>query len=278
MSKEKLIPRKILFGYPEKHSVQISPDGKYISYIAPNHDLLNIFIAPTDDTIKARLATNSHIHEGAISYGWTHISGHIWYIGGNHALYIANINNYFELDCSYMLHDYFMANDIAFKEIAIQVSKVSPLRPHDIILKIYRGFQKIDFYSLSVPNNEIYHLYTSDVFADIYIDDNYNFRFAQHVDQNGNLIIKKFNQDLTLHAFMTIPTRDYHATYVAGLNEKLNSIYMFDSRDRDTSALFEINLDTMASTLLCTTNSKADLDSIELHAIDKFKIQHAYHV
>ena len=31
-----LIPREILFGNPEKASPQISPDGKYLAYIAPD--------------------------------------------------------------------------------------------------------------------------------------------------------------------------------------------------------------------------------------------------
>ncbi|MEH2407091.1 hypothetical protein [Nostoc sp.] len=31
-----LIPREILFGNPEKTSPQLSPDGKYLAYIAPD--------------------------------------------------------------------------------------------------------------------------------------------------------------------------------------------------------------------------------------------------
>src|SRR5260370_31195463 len=31
-----LIPRAVLFGNPEKASPQISPDGKYLAYVAPD--------------------------------------------------------------------------------------------------------------------------------------------------------------------------------------------------------------------------------------------------
>src|SRR3546814_2303584 len=44
-----LIPRDALFGNPERANVQISPDGKYLSWIAPVDGVLNVWVAPADD-------------------------------------------------------------------------------------------------------------------------------------------------------------------------------------------------------------------------------------
>ena len=39
-----LIPRETLFGNPERAGVQISPDGKWISYLAPRDGVLNVWV------------------------------------------------------------------------------------------------------------------------------------------------------------------------------------------------------------------------------------------
>jgi hypothetical protein len=40
-----LIPRSALFGNPEKAQARVSPDGKYISFIAPRDGVLNVWLA-----------------------------------------------------------------------------------------------------------------------------------------------------------------------------------------------------------------------------------------
>ena len=71
-----LIPRKILFGNPDKMSVSLSHDGKYISYIAPLEGVLNIFIAPADDPLNAKSITNDK-SRGIRSYHWAYDNEHI---------------------------------------------------------------------------------------------------------------------------------------------------------------------------------------------------------
>ena len=44
MADVKLIPLKVLLGHPERAGVQISPDGKRLSYIAPLDGVLNVFV------------------------------------------------------------------------------------------------------------------------------------------------------------------------------------------------------------------------------------------
>lgn len=49
-----LIPRKVLFGNPERTSPQISPDGKMLAYLAPDQGFLNVWVrtlGQTDDRV-----------------------------------------------------------------------------------------------------------------------------------------------------------------------------------------------------------------------------------
>ena len=45
-----LIPRTTLFGNPEKASPQLSPDGKYLAYLAPDKkDVLQLWVRTLGD-------------------------------------------------------------------------------------------------------------------------------------------------------------------------------------------------------------------------------------
>src|SRR5689334_316741 len=75
---EDLIPRKLLFGNPEKASPRISPDGKWISYLAPVEGVLNVWVAPVSD-LKAAQAVTKDTTRGVRSYYWAYTSQHILY-------------------------------------------------------------------------------------------------------------------------------------------------------------------------------------------------------
>ena len=60
-SDERIIPREVLFGNPKYTSPKLSPDGEYISFLAPSEDLnvLNVFVKRTTEPLEqARMITN----------------------------------------------------------------------------------------------------------------------------------------------------------------------------------------------------------------------------
>src|SRR4051794_11721012 len=48
-----LIPRATLFGNPDKAAGRISPDGKWLSFLAPSDGVLNVWVAPADKPDQA---------------------------------------------------------------------------------------------------------------------------------------------------------------------------------------------------------------------------------
>src|SRR5262245_44697912 len=54
VAKTKLIPRKVLFGNPDKASTRISPDGKHLSFLAPVDGVLNVWVGPVDNPAAAK--------------------------------------------------------------------------------------------------------------------------------------------------------------------------------------------------------------------------------
>jgi acetyl esterase/lipase len=74
-----LIPRAKLFGNPTRASGQISPDGQWLSWLAPKDGVLNVWIAPASDVGAARVITDDR-KRGIRFYGWAHDRRHILYM------------------------------------------------------------------------------------------------------------------------------------------------------------------------------------------------------
>ncbi|MDX1704271.1 MAG: S9 family peptidase, partial [Altererythrobacter ishigakiensis] len=54
-----LIPRDDLFGNPTRAAGKISPDGKWLSWLAPKDGVLNIWMAPVANPDDAKAMTNA---------------------------------------------------------------------------------------------------------------------------------------------------------------------------------------------------------------------------
>ena len=53
-----LIDREILFGNPEIARATISPDGKFIAFLKPHKDTLNIWVKRADEPFRERTSVD----------------------------------------------------------------------------------------------------------------------------------------------------------------------------------------------------------------------------
>src|ERR1044071_7326911 len=74
-----LIERAKLFGNPTKANGRISPDGKWLSWIAPRDGVLNIYVAPVDNLEAAKPLTDDKTRP-VRSYFWSPDSKQVLYI------------------------------------------------------------------------------------------------------------------------------------------------------------------------------------------------------
>ena len=94
ITKAKLIPLEDFFKNPEKTSYQISPDGKFYSYMAPYEKRMNVFVQERGKEGVKRLT--SETDRNIAGYLWAN-NEQILYLkdtGGdeNYKIYLANIN------------------------------------------------------------------------------------------------------------------------------------------------------------------------------------------
>ncbi|HQB43220.1 MAG TPA: S9 family peptidase, partial [Polyangiaceae bacterium] len=71
-----LIPRKVLFGDPDRARVRLSHDGKWLSFLAPKDGVLNLWVAPALDHRNARPLT-SETERSITRYQWAYDNKHI---------------------------------------------------------------------------------------------------------------------------------------------------------------------------------------------------------
>src|SRR4029077_3766696 len=78
-----LIPRRVLFGNPERVSPHISPDGTRLAWIAPHEGGLNVWVAPMGgdgaDWPGAQVVRDD-TDRGIRMFAWAHDGRHLLYL------------------------------------------------------------------------------------------------------------------------------------------------------------------------------------------------------
>jgi len=97
MNEIPLIERKRFFSNPDKTSINISPDGELLSWLAPVDGVLNVWIASRDNLSNAHPVTKD-MGRGIHYYLWAKTSRHILYLQDkngdeNFRLYVVDLSN-----------------------------------------------------------------------------------------------------------------------------------------------------------------------------------------
>ena len=78
-----LIDREIFFGNPEYAGAQISPDGKYISFIKPLKDVRNVWVKGVDEPFEKARPLTAERKRPISGYFWSWDSKYILFTKDN---------------------------------------------------------------------------------------------------------------------------------------------------------------------------------------------------
>lgn len=257
-----LIPRDVIFGNPDRAGVQISPDGKWISYLAPVDGFLNVWIAPVGKLDEARAITDDKVR-GIRSYFWAFTNQHILYLqdtGGdeNWQVFSVNIETGEKIDLT------------PIKGVNAQVANVSPKFPNEVLIGLNdRNPQLHDVYRVNITTGKRELLEENEGFADIGTDDDYRLRYAAKFSLiDGSILLYKADGNGGWVEYDKVPMEDTMTTTILGFDKTGENIYALDSRGRNTAALFVVNLESGEKKLLAT-NDKADVSNLMAHPTEK---------
>ncbi|MBC7348483.1 MAG: S9 family peptidase [Candidatus Aminicenantes bacterium] len=274
-----LVPRDLLFGNPDKASVQLSPDGKYLSFLAPVNNVLNVWVGPVEDPDKAEPVTKD-TNRGIRSYFWAYTNKHIIYIQDlagdeNWQVHVVDITTKED------------RNLTPFEEIPgpdgkpitlpngkllrpqAQVEAVSYKFPTEILVGLNtRNPQFHDIYRLNLATGDLKLIQKNDGFMGFQIDDDYNIRFAAQMTPDGGMALFKPDGKGGWLPFETIPMEDMMTTSPVTFDKSGQVLYMIDSRGRNTAALVSVDLNTGEKKLIFE-DPRADVRAIMMHPVAK---------
>ena len=256
-----LIPREVLFGNPDKVSVQLSDDGSKISYLAPVNGVLNVWVGPADGPVKAEPVTRD-TNRGIRSYFWAYNNQHIMYIQDqagdeNWRVYSVNLTTGDTVDLT------------PLEGVQAQIQAVSPKFPDEMIIGLNNRVPQLhDLYRVNINTGERTLVLENEGFLGFVIDAEYKVRFAMRFTPDGGTEILKATEEGNWELFTTIPMADTLTTSPIGFDKTGTNLYMIDSRGRNTSALIAVNLETGEETLIAE-DPRADISDAMVHPTER---------
>ncbi|MCC8467549.1 MAG: S9 family peptidase [Rickettsia endosymbiont of Eriopis connexa] len=251
-----IIPRKVLFGNPDKARVSLTYDGKYILYIAPKDGVLNIWLAPSDDISKAEAITHDK-GRGIWSYAKAYNNKNI--------LYTQDFNGD-ENDRIYSYNIETKETQLLTPEKGVKagIAGASHKKPNEILIYLNeRNPEYFDIYKLNLDTLDKELIYKNDRFTDCVVDENLNLRFGSLLDKDGAVEYYEL-KDGEPKLYTKISMEDSFNTSILGFDASGEILYMLEGRNRNTSALKAITLATGSEEILAE-DSKADIGLFTVH-------------
>jgi dipeptidyl aminopeptidase/acylaminoacyl peptidase len=252
VSKKDFIPRKVLFGNPDKTAVRLSPDGKYISFVAPHEGVLNIFVGDAKDPSTAKAVTFDK-GRGIRSHFWGYREGELFYIQDtdgdeNTIVYHLNLKT-------------LEPKALTQKGVKSHVQWLTERLPNQILISSNeRDPRYFDIYKYNLDTGKKELTFQNSEYLGFVCDEDQNIRFATKMLANGDEQIDEFINGKPKN-FKTIKFEDNTTSGTIGLNLAGTKLFMLDSSGRDKGALFEIDLATNEQRLIAE-NDKADIQNI----------------
>jgi dipeptidyl aminopeptidase/acylaminoacyl peptidase len=244
---------------PERLAATISPDGKMLAYLAPVDGVLNVMVAPIDDIAKAQPATHDKTRP-VYQYWWPQKSTQLLYAQDN-----AGDENWHVYAVTLATGD---TKDLTpYPGVAAQLQGVSSKRPGEVLIGMNDRDKKYhDVYRVDLKTGARTIVQKNDgQFAGFVADDDFKPRLAAKSQPDGGTVYftpgPKGAFDVQAFA---IPFEDALTTSAVGIDPTGKTLYLLDSRERDTAGLFAMDLATKKANLLAE-DPKSDVLGVFLH-------------
>ncbi len=251
-----LIPREALFGNPTRTQGMLSPDGKWLSWLAPKDGVLNIWIAPRNqgggDQGAAKAVTSS-TDRPIRSHFWSPDSKSVGYIqdkGGdeNFLLYKIDVATGEETTLT------------PFENTRVEIVGASETIKDKLLIGVNnRDPQFHDVHLLDINTGKLELVYQNEGFAGFMADDTLTLRMAYRQNEAGGTDYFEVTDNVVAEEpFETTAMEDSLTTSPAGYTTDGSVLYWIDSRGRNTAALYAQDTATGDKTLIAQ-DEKADI-------------------
>ena len=248
-----LIERAKLFGNPTKTAARVSPDGRWISWIAPRDGVLNIWVAPYGDPTQAKPLTSEMKRP---------IRQQFWAPDSKSILFINDKDG----DENFLLYGVDVAGGAQktltpFEKTRAEVVGISRVVTDRILVALNnRDPRWHDLYSLDLSTGKLTLVMTNDKgYSGFTADEQLVPRLAQkETEDGGTQFFRIVDGRVEEKPFVSVGLEDSQTTAPLGFTTDGKTLYWLDSRDRDTAAVVAEEMASGRRTII-GENAKADV-------------------
>jgi dipeptidyl aminopeptidase/acylaminoacyl peptidase len=249
-----LIPRAQLFGNPVRAQARLSPDGRHISFLAPDEGVLNVWLAPFGRLDAARAITHDRKRG---------IREHAWALNGKHIVFLQDEGG----DENWRVHSVDVESgaqlDLTpYKEVQAQIVGVSHTRPDVVLIGLNdREPEWHDLYEIDIASGERKLVEKNEQgFAGYLADTELQPRVAvKTLPEGGGQIFRRFGAGW--EQFLEYGQADSITTQPIIIEGGGKSALLVSAVGRDKAALVRVDLASGEQSVLGESN-KADVSDV----------------
>ncbi len=257
-----LIPRRVLFGNPERVSPRISPNGTSLAWIAPHDGVLNVWTAPVGaegvDWDSAKVVT-SDTDRGIRVFRWAHDGRHLLYLqdtGGDENWRLYDVD----------LHTNQRRDLTPFEGVQAQILATEKKHPTEVLVGLNRDNPALhDVYRLDLVTGDLVKQVENPGFAGWVADTELVTRVGVGLEPDGSMVVKvRDGAEGDWRLLQTIPAEDAMTSGPMAISADGGSMLAMSSAGVDTGRLVRVDLDSGAEEVLAE-DPDADVSGVRVH-------------
>jgi dipeptidyl aminopeptidase/acylaminoacyl peptidase len=258
----RLIEREKIFGNPSRAAGQISPDGKWLSWIAPRDGVMNLWAAPVGAPGQAKALTAERLRP---------IRSSFWSPDSKTLLFINDKGG----DENFLLYGVDVAsgeqkNFTPFEKTRVEVIGISRKVKGRILVGINnRDPRWHDVHSLDLASGKLTLVHQNDGYAGFVSDENLDLRLAQKSRADGGTDYYRMGAGVIESTPVSqVGLDDSLTTSPLGFTADGKTLYWTDSRERNTAALTAQEV-ASGKTKLIAQDARADISRGMFHPVSR---------
>jgi dipeptidyl aminopeptidase/acylaminoacyl peptidase len=247
-----LIERAKIFGNPSKTGGRISPDGKWLSWVAPRDGVLNVWVAPAADPSKARPLTEEKVRP---------IRSAFWAPDSKQLLFIQDKGG----DENFLLYGVDVVSGKQTNFTPFEKTRVMPIaysakvKDRILIGLNNRDPRWHDVHSLDLATGKLTLLLKNEGYGGFLADEMLNLRVAQKSRPDGGSTYYRLKDGKADgEPLADVGLDDSQTTAPLTFTVDGKTLYWTDSRNRNTSALVAQEVATGKTTIIAQ-DQRADI-------------------
>jgi len=257
-----LIPRRVLFGNPERISPRISPNGTSLAWIAPHNGVLNVWTAPVGtegvDWDSAKVVTND-TDRGIRVFRWAHDGRHLLYLqdtGGDENWRLYDVD----------LHTMQRRDLTPFEGVQAQILATEKKHPSEVLVGLNRDNPALhDVYRLDLVTGDLAKEVENPGFAGWVADTELVTRVGVGLEPDGSMVVKvRDGAGGDWRLLQTFPAEDAMTSGPMAISADGNSMLGLSSAGVDTGRLVRVDLASGAEEVIAE-DPEADVAGVRVH-------------